>query len=367
MSEEQSQILLEQASPYEAVNSVVESDGRTVYLYLDRPDDKNKIWRACWVRNLRPAPAGPDKEALETGCAPLLPFDACKHPAGLPAPRAEDLALIWFPEGDSVALTEHGDVIAVIPPWAGLDGCSGYARDCTDMSPVCWPLGAQGNNATLAQVREAQGFWREWETGDVWPHLQAAYLSAIEAGLGCAHSADYSIDSGRFPPKFLARVDRDDAAVLVTGGVSVRPQPEVVKRYKDPSQVRRVEVGLALHPSLAGGPLTELLSSISSLVGIPWAHQVWLASGHTMPARGVPVGPSGTRFDALLVLSEREGAPPITFAPYRGDTITLHWLVPITEAERKLAMDTDSMTLIKRLLAANVGWVHTDRACVAST
>ena len=88
-------------------------------------------------------------------------------------------------------------------------------------------------------------------------------------------------------------------------------------------------------------------------------------SGHTVPTRGVPVGPSGQRFSALLVHAEPPGAPLIKYPLYRNQPVRPHWLIPITEGEREIAMKDGSETLVERLWESGASWIHRDRAPLA--
>lgn len=362
--DDQSKILLEDISPSGSLMAVVEDDGRTIYLHLVGSERSEFTTKSCWVRNLGPATMELDPNWQSAGRAPVLPFSACAYPAGMPSLDPETLSTIWFPEGDAVALLEEGVVIAVIPPWAGLQDCAGYAKVCLEKTPFAWPLGPdRPNNPTLGHVRAAEAFWTEWENDDAWTPLQRNLIAAIESGLSAKHTQYYSIDGNRWPPKFLVRVPSPGSVALMTGGVSIRPQPQVQRFYEDPGRVRRIEIGLALAPGFAG-ELDDLLTVLSRLSAFPWQHHVWLDRGHTVPILGIPVGESGTEFPAGLLVSEPPGAPEIPFEPYHGDPINQLWLIPITAAERKLAIDEGVNELIPKLWTGGVMWIHRDRESV---
>src|SRR5512146_1952166 len=75
--------LLREPSPAADVLATVETDGMTVYLYVQGPADSEFGMRALWVANTAPAPDGPDVERMKRGEAPRLPKSACARPDGM--------------------------------------------------------------------------------------------------------------------------------------------------------------------------------------------------------------------------------------------------------------------------------------------
>lgn len=354
-------ILLEEPSPNGSLLAVVEDDGRTVYVHLVGRQGSEFDTRSVWVRNRLPAPMGFDDGWEGAGRGPLMPFEHCRHPTGLPALDAAQLGLVWFPCGEAVALLMGDTVLAVIPPWAGLEGCVGYARDCTGRTPVAWPLGTDGPDSVLSRVREAQRFWADWDENP-WPAQQRELLSSISEGLG-PHEQYYAIDSGAWPPRFLVVVPTSQATVLITGGMSIRPQPQIERFYSDPSVVRHVELAVALDPALVGEPesLREIMRAMSRAVAFPWLHHAWLAPGHTIPCRGIPVGETGTQFEAFMLVSDPPGAPTVDLKTAEKRKVLLLWLVPITAQERQHAIDVSSDALTAALWQGGASWIHRDR------
>ena len=354
---------MQDQSPGGVYYAVVEADDRVVYLHLAGLEGTQLPTRSLWVRNLQPAPMHFEPGWESAGHGPLLPFEFCRTPVGLPSLDNADLNLLWFPEGDAVALRDGDELLAVIPPWVGLEDCPGYARDCTAQSPVAWPLGSVSNNPIRNHVTGAFEFWQSWETGDPWPDYQQALLAAYDAGLG-KHSQYYSADGGHWPPRFITKHESDQGTVLCTGGMSIRPQPRVVTFYEDPSQVRRVELAVALAPELQDD-LGELLSGLAALTRFPWATWSWLASGHTLVARGIPMGPSGTSFDCYVVHAAPPGAPQIELPRYDNEPVTLLWLIPITSVERERAQNMSTEVLLERLFEQRPTPFHSDRTEVS--
>ena len=92
----ESRILLEETNPYGSRVASLEEDGRTLYLYMSPPESLPGATRACWVRNLIPAPATSDVTAMQAGQAPMVQRAASRIPDGQPLPALEELDLVWF-------------------------------------------------------------------------------------------------------------------------------------------------------------------------------------------------------------------------------------------------------------------------------
>jgi len=361
-----SAIVLASVSPNGNVEAYVEQDDRCAYLYLRGVDEApvRPIFglRACWVRNLGPAPASFSAADMRQGLAPMLPLAYCAHPAGAAPLSGEAIRIVWFEEGDAAALLEGDSVLAVIPAWSGQKGFHGYARDCTSETPVAWPLHA--DNILIGRIRAAEEFWRSWDVGDPWKTVQQAATGSVAAGFG-EPTNYYAIDGGVWPPQALLRCVRDDAVVLVTCGMQLRPQPTVELYTQDPRPFRRIELGLAIERRLFELAPDRIMSWLSGQAKYPWQRLSWFGHGHTMPCDSIPSGPSGQAFTAMLVLGDPADAPQVMFPPFRTDPVTLLWLIPISEGEREIAQHHGSAELARLLSAERHGFVHRDRAPVA--
>ena len=355
-------VIFEEVSPYGALMAVVEDDGEAMYVHIVAPEGSDIATRSLWLRNRRPAPMGFEEGWEEGARGPALPFDACVHPAGLPAPRPDALNVVWFPEGDALAVRDGEAVLGVIPPWAGAEGCPGYARDCRSQTPVAWPLGKPEGNPLYARLDSAMAFWDDWQRGAPWAAVQAALIASYDAAFG-PHRRYFSIDAGQWPPRFIAECVSDSAITYVTGGMSVRPQPRVDRYFAHPEEVRHVELAWR-QSDLTLEPPTAPLNQMSQLCTMPWHMDAWLASGHTVPAKGVPVGPSGTTFPAFLVHAAPPEAPGAELPRYRGEPVNVLWLIAITPEEREFAIAQGSEALIERLFSGGVTATHRDRASV---
>jgi len=353
--------LLEEASPCAPVMGVVETDGTTVYLYLHGAPNSGFGTRALWVANLAPAPDGVDVERMKRGEAPMMPAAATARPEGLRLSDLEPLKLIWFAEGTGAALAGKDGVLAVLPPGTQEnDPFPGFARDAVQQTKLAWPMAGPQGVTLRSQVAEAEAFWGTWKAEDTWPKLQERYLAAINSGLG-SEGRYFAIDGGEFPPRFLVLRHFAGNTVLVTGGVSILPQPGVARPLATARGPRRIELALALQGEHSEESLGALARYLGAQCQLPWIRASWLGPGHTLGCDLLPVGHSGVRFPAVICAENPEGAPRILFPSFQGDPVHLLWLLPITAAERTVAVEKGSSELFRRLAPLGELWAHRDR------
>lgn len=348
--------LLQEPSPHRNLDVVVEAQNSVVYLYLFSPGSDRPI-TACWVRNLGPAPMSLDLASMKRGDAPMLERAHCRHPDGAPPLDPERLRLVWFEEGDGVALLEDDEPLAIVPVWPGVD-FPGYARDCTSEADYCWPLLA--DNVLRQRVRLADDYWGWWETNP-WPTFQRRALEVLEKYLG-PDPRYFAIDGDEWPPKAMVIAEREIATVA-TLGVALRRQPGI-----DPDDrltARRIELGFATERGVID-PLA-MAQYISGQANLPWANLTFLGNRHTIPCDALSSARTKTKFEFVLLQKDPPDVPSILFDPLRGDLIDLLWLIPITAAERKFAEEKGSGELTKRLSAANAGGVFRDRRDVVQS
>lgn len=357
------EILLEDVSPNGNIQAVVERNNNTLYFYLFGSDDVEFGMRSCWVRNLAPAPHDFDENAIKEGLPPALPARFCAEPAGADAPDPADLHILWFEEGDSAALMESQSVIAIIPPWSGTEGFAGYARDCVEQSPVCWPLPDADSSPIYERLENAWEFWQSWSEEGKWESLQKSYLEAVNAAFG-EESNYYAIDDDQWPPKALLMFETDDYLLYVTIGVSIRPMPGVELFLEEPADSRRIELAFAIDKQLIAGHEEEVAEGVASLAEYPWSRLTWIGEGHSIGFPVIPPGPAGVSFDAILLSQNIPGAPEVHLPTIFGDKVNLLWLVPITDSELVYAQANTSEALVGKLQSGGHGWIHRDRKCV---
>ena len=340
------EVVLEEVSPHGNLEAIIEQDDRVAHFYLRSPEFEDFGLKTCWIRNLAKAPDTMDVEGMRQGIPPMLPKEFCMHPGGQDALDPDRLRLVWFPEGDGVALLEDNEMLAAIPAWGGFKGFSGYARDCTGQSPLCWKLDdpAEFN----ARISAAERFWCQWDQDESpWPACQGAFLAAYEAVLG-PHSRYFAIDGGNWPPKALVRFDRPDCTYLLTLGIALRPQPAVEMYYDDPADFRRFEFGACLSREVGDETISSLASYMSGQSTLPWHQFSYFAHGHTIRCDAF-AGDDGLRnFTSVLLVDSPASAPELNPPRIDGEWVSLLWTVPITSEEQQVAERDGSKEIIER-------------------
>lgn len=336
------EVLLEDIGPNGNIQAVVEADEDASFFYLFGAEDIDFGMRAVWVRNHVAAPDSLDEARMQEGLPPRNPAAHCRHPQGLPRLSTEELRVVWLPEGNGAALYEGAELLAIIPPWSGMGGFHGYAADNIGEGPLAWEIGP--DNELVGRFREADAYWREWEEDNPWPAIQDALLSNIEKTLG-RHSNYYAIDGGEWPPKAIVRIPRPDSIVLVTIGVSVRPQPAVEMATDDPELLRRIELGVVLPTRWPDAAVKRFAGYISAQTRVPWDTYTWLGPGHTIPCDAW----QNRSFGFALLQPNHPTVPTPTLGAQFGDPVNILWFVPISAAERQTAMDHGSERLAETL------------------
>lgn len=350
-------VVISSVSPNGNIEALVEQYEDCCYFYLHSAPETELPLRTCWVRNLHPAPETLDVARMRAGSAPMLPARRCAHPEGAAPVRAEDLEVVWFEEGDAAALLERGEILAVVPAWSGVKGFEGYARDCIEQDPLCWPLGSPETNVLFERVRQARSWWASWDTADPWASIQEGTIDALERRLG-KHTNYYAIDGGNWPPKAMLRFKSNHGVVLATCGVAIRPQPAVEMVVEDPSLLRRIELGMAVDDATFSAAGDNVMRYLSGQTNLPWNNHTWLGPGHTIPCDAFAGTGANGAFTAVLLTPHPDGAPAIGLPRLRGDSVGLLWAIPITEREREFAMAQGSDAVLARLSTAGFGWMH---------
>jgi hypothetical protein len=277
--------------------------------------------RSVWICNLVPAPAELDPRRMKAGLPPLNPRAHCAHPRGTAPPDADDLRVVWLPEGSGAALYERDAVRAIIPPWSGIDGFPGYSRDGVGEGPLAWAL--RDDNALVARFRDAERFWETWSDDDTWPALETALCRRVEEALG-PRSSYYGISGDRWPPRALVRIPRTDGIALVTIGMCALPQPGVELAVEDPAPLRRVELAALLPASWGEAAIKRFASYLSGQSQLPWARHTWLGPGHTIPCDAW----QRPELTVAALTDDQPGIGRLELGEQFGDPVSVLWLVP---------------------------------------
>ncbi|RPD40721.1 suppressor of fused domain protein [Chitinophaga barathri] len=330
-------VLLQEPNNRDTLYAVVEQDERTTYLYIYPSEQFSERYnmRACWLRNLRPAPDTRDYQAMEEGIAPLLEARYCNHPLGREPLVAEHLSIMWSEEDDGAAVFYHGEPFGFIPGWSlSSEQPASYALDCTTPVDNCglFPLSGE---ALYERLQKTSAFWEKWsdEDNNPWSGIQQEFLQAYEAHFGNTLQY-YAIDQQQWPPMALAKFEKDDIVYFLSLGVSVRPMPWVELLYNEQAPgFRRMELGLAVSKKdYTEMEIMNMAQAVSGMADSPWRNLSWLGEGHTVGSANVPAG-----YDSFVLSSALYTGPAIDLPQMEGDTVNLYWASPITLAERESA------------------------------
>ncbi len=278
MAETETQSLLFQPSPYGNLDAIVEHDGRAIYFYLNGPAPFGM--RACWVANLQTGPLEFNQHDLQFGLAPLLPRVHCMDPNPSTIPDSDDLEIVWFEEGNGAALVSRDKLLAVIPPWSGLDGFHGYAANCASENMVCWPM--PPGQEIERRVTQAREFWKHWNDDPPFRTFQPDALAEYEKRFG-RQEKYFAIDGGKFPPRGLVLLKGESGTRhLVTVGMSLCPQPGPVSDSVPENFQPSIELAARIPSSITSDDaIDQLAQRMSSLAALPWKNFSWLGHGHS--------------------------------------------------------------------------------------
>ena len=348
-----------ETSPYGNVDAIVEHDSRAVYFYLnENPASRERSgrfgMRACWVRNLKMGPHVFNVDEMTAGIATMLPRHDCIAPELHRVPTGETLKIVWFEEGTGAALVEISardqseEIIALIPPWSGADGFHGYASNCANPTDVCWPM--PDNPLLFKRVENAQQFWESWQTSSAtpWEEQLSLIIENHDQRFDAtpAQRIETEVPGQHFPLAKMLQYCTPRYDVLVTAGLSVFPQPAVEMFVENPSELRRIEIAVAIQrddkstdrPVAVPEPLpAEIVNQLSGLALYPWQNFTWLGPGHSCNF-------TTTDGDIGILLSDSQGSEMIELEPsklanFRGDEVNLLWLRPIAKSDYDKLVD----------------------------
>ena len=268
-------VLMEMENPYGTLIATLEQDERTTYLYLLPQRDGAYKPKAVWIRNHGEAPAETDRDAMSQGLPPMLRKDACRHPQGLPHFKMEDLDLVWFQEGDGVALYHKGEIEAIIPPWSGEEGLYGYAREASaqDVGTLPYPTDFSG---LFARIEESRKHWMVRMDKDFWTGFRDRLLTHYEEVYG-KHTRYFASQGRSYPPLAIVEFQpEENRTVYATLGMSYQNMPGVEMAVKNPQNHVRTEVITSYD-----GPREWLPEVFAALGHYPWDNLKFFVHGHS--------------------------------------------------------------------------------------
>ncbi|MBL6449376.1 suppressor of fused domain protein [Fulvivirga sp. 29W222] len=337
------EVLLEEESPLCPIKAIVEQDDRVAYFYLWGADETSFGVKSCWIRNLTHAPDEPETKLINKGIPPMLPKQYCKFPDGQEKLKASDLSLVWLEEGDAAALFLKKEILAIIPSWSGLEGFTGYARDCKGNGYLAWEITKA--NELPERVEQAISCWFSWSS-ELNPFRleQPRILEVYEELLG-KNDKYYAIDGNQWPPKGLYLRNGASKTVFATVGLSLIPMPSVEIYVDDRLEYNRIELGIILDSQLQEDDLQSIAEWISGQSSLPWDNITFLGEGHTINFQPL----NSKKFNSVLLTNKLGALPKIELGQYRNSRVNFLWMVPISHMERKEVIDKGSDSLIAKL------------------
>jgi len=357
-------VLLEETNTRGTLQAVIEQDDRTAYFYLF-PGQKFAHQfepRACWLRNLKTAPATRDFEAMSQGQAPMIEASFCEHPDGLPPLEAERLSIVWLESGDGAAALYDDKIIGFIPGWTLYsDQPIAYASSCTGSTELSmmFPMNENATPIIYGQVARATEFWNSWEgeSNTQWGALQEKYLSTYEEIFGTIQKY-YAIDGDQWPPMAIGEFEKDGIKYFLSMGIGIRAMPWVDYLYNDnASGFRRMELAIAIDmKDFDAEAQMRFAEIISGMADSPWRDITWYGEGHTNSAKELP-----GEYESLILSAALYNGSNIALPDMYGDKLNLYWCTPITLKEREYAhsIPNGGYTLLEEMI--NEGMSHVVR------
>lgn len=321
--------MLTDTNPYGSRILVIEGDEESSVAYLCDP--QGVVHGAVWLANHTVAPSAVDLHRLNSGLPPVMPRPNTRHPGGRGPIDPRRLEVLWFEEGDGVALFEDGALLAVIPGWADMDrGMPGYARDAVGETPFAWSL-EEAMEGLAPRVAKARSYW-EWRRGEgAWESYRDLVLRHLEARVGPGRRY-WDVSDGRLPTVGVTErppTAERDYAVLSTVGMSCQRMPQVEMYIERPDAYARVELAIATR-----GDPRDAARLFLWLARYPWQSVTWLGHGHTArwyhEQATFPV-PGG--YNGVLMLADLDHLPDLSGFAFGGDHVKWLWLIPVTDAE----------------------------------
>ena len=352
-------LLLRDTSPYGTRRaSVLRGDG-DVYLYLeDLTGPAPQTASAVWVANHSPAPVDSAIESVDAvrGGPARMVAAGTVYPDG--CPPFDELHVVWFEEGDAVALIDGQGLLAMIPGWAGTNGFYGYSRYARGETPLAFELTADSMGLLQRKVSESQDFW-SWRNGPGWSEVRASGVDHLEAAIGPKEAA-WPLGKEPFPELIASRHRYGDHDIWVTAttGLSAQSMAGVEQFHDEPDTAARVELAIARStPDQIGAEL------LGALAQIPFGRCTWLGEGHTIGGIEGSYPAFGPEKAALLLTAHPPAAPAVDPPNLRGlvrrgVAVTYLWVLVIDEESFHIARGRNARSAVAHLGEAGVTWIQ---------
>lgn len=351
-------ILLDTTSPYRSRRLIVECDAHTTAAYL--LDPRGEVRAPVWLANHTNAPQAPEESSHTTGRVSPMPAQHTKHPAGRVQFDPNSLRVVWFEEGDGLALLDGDSLLAVIPGWADTtSGLPGYARDAVGRGPGAWAL-ADVAEQLWPRVVHAEAYWQWREAAGAWKTVQRTVFNHLTRTVGPA--GHYWDVSDGHPPliRVSERPPTNDRPynVISTVGMCGQRMPALDRYMADVTDYARIELAMATTRE------THVAARVFRWLGaFPWRAVTWFGPGHSVKwFQGSDGSTLDEHYAAVLLMADPSflsgpPAPDLSGLRFHGDPVRWLWVVPITQSERQFAREHDTATLVEKLAAEGRSWV----------
>jgi hypothetical protein len=111
-------------------------------------------------------------------------------------------------------------------------------------------------------------------------------------------------------------------------------------------------------------PSTEAARIFLWLAQFPWREVTWLGSGHSIPWYHEPATfPLGGGNDSVLLVDDPTRLPGPELPRLDGfrasnEPVRWLWIIPVSERERRIAIQRGSASLLTQLAAQRRNWVY---------
>lgn len=305
-----------------AAEVVTENDCSYFYLYQMEPQEqKLNTMAACWIKNHVVVEEGySPKVDMDNGLQPKFMTKYCRFPQDLSPMVEEELEIVWGEEGCLAGLYQKGELICVVPYWAG-PNFAGYSKYSDTDKMGLYPLPLGEGNAMLQRLESAGKFWQQ-DFSALWESYQQGYLHDLKAEYGEAVKY-YGIDGGNFPPRGLAVFEKEGHKYAFTVGLGMFPQPSVEMYHEDYRDHDHIEMAFCWNNSLQLDE-QDVFSQIASIAMIPWIHKTFFDAHHTIDLK------VGAKYPYAVFIGDKE-AGSLNSEFLQKNQVNLLWLLPIEE------------------------------------
>lgn len=351
-------LVAQELSPYGTRRASLYRGRGDTYLYLeDTTGPSVTSISAVWVANHLQAPSEPEPAAMTEGAPPRMTAAGTRYPEG--CPEMDRPTLIWFEEGDGVALVDRTGLVAVVPGWGGRDGFYGYARNAVGRNSLAWELTGQAERMLSQKVADSRQFWSWRLDKRAWTEIHQTGVSHLNTRVGAAE-AEWPIPALRYPQVVMSqhRYGTQPIWVTATTGMSAQRQAGVEQFVDDPERAARVELAVARStPDRVGADL------IAALAALPFHRCTWLGEGHTIGGQTGSFPTFGADRAAVLLTENPPpgtgvAAPKLNGLVRRNDEVVYLWALLIDDETFRLARGRDATTALAKMRETGASWVQ---------